>query len=503
MKKSKYIVVLVGVVLLGGWWLGYSQGQKENLLRDLELFNRTLKKVISYYVEEPNTHELIEFALDGMLNSLDPMSQLLDPDEYNKLLVETKGKFGGLGIEITIRDGVLTVVSPLKDTPAERIGIQAWDRIVKIEGESTESITVIEAVKKLRGDPGTQVTITIQREGLEELIDYTITRAIIKIDNIPFYELLDDEIGYISLVHFSEGAGENLKKTITELVEKGAKKLILDIRNNHGGLLTEAVKVTQNFLPKGKTVVSTRGRVSSSNVEYRTTRDSSFDEHPLVVLVNRGSASASEILAGAIQDWERGLVMGDTTFGKGSVQRPFSLIDGYVLKLTTAKYYTPSGRCIHKGKKLEVESDSVYHTLGTLRRQLVGGGGIIPDLVIKPKKLSEFEIELLRKGIFPKFADQYTLFHPGLSKPTTLDPSVLDEFQELLGEQEIIYDPEEFAESEDFIMEKIEEEVYLKLYGRDGAYRVALTHDQLVAQATELLSKAESFEELFELTNRF
>lgn len=505
MKRLRYtavLVVLIGVVLLGGWWLGYSQGQRENLRQDLDLFVRTLQIVIGNYVEEPSSSKLIESSIDGMLNSLDPHSQLLDPDEYNELMVGTRGKYGGLGIQITIRDNVLTVVSPLKGTPAERIGIQAGDRIVKIEGKSTEGITLKEAVKKLRGDPGTKVTITIQREGLEELIDYTITREIIKIDNIPFYELLDDNIGYILLGNFSKDAGENIEKVIDELVDKGARKLILDIRNNHGGLLQEAVRVTENFIPAGKTIVSTRGRIPSSNKEFKSMREPSFDGYPLVILVNGGSASASEILAGAVQDWDRGLVMGDTTFGKGSVQTVFPLSEGYALKLTTAKYYTPSGRCIHKGEIVGAEVDSGFHTLGAFHREILGGGGIIPDVVVESEKLNDFETELLRKGIFLKFASKYTLSHPELAKPITLEPSVLDQFKELLADQEILYTPDKFEESRDFIMRKIEEEICFKLFGRDEAYRVTLEHDKLVEQAKELLSKAESSEELFNLVNQ-
>lgn len=506
MRKIKYVavpIVIAGVVLLGGWWLGYSQGRRGNLKQNLDLFAKTLHIVIHNHVEEPDSRELIESSIDGMLNSLDPHSQLLDPDEYNELMVGTRGKYGGLGIQITIRDDILTVVSPLNGTPAERIGIQAGDRIVKIEEKSTEGITLKEAVKKLRGDPGTKVTITIQREELKELIDYTITREIIKIDNIPFYQLFDDDIGYVILANFSNQAGENLQEVLTELVEKGAKKLILDIRNNHGGLLKEAVSVTENFLPSGKAIVSTRGRISPSNREFRSTGTPSFDEYPLVILVNGGSASASEILAGAIQDWDRGLVIGDTTFGKGSVQTIFPLDDGYALKLTTAKYYTPSGRCIHKAEGIETESDSGFYTLGRLQREIVGGGGIIPDLVMKPDKLNDFETEVLRRGIPAKFASRYTLSHPELSQPITLGPAVLDEFEELLAEQEILYTPEKYEESRDFVMRKIEEEIYFKLYGRDEAYRVALDHDQLVEKAKDLLSRAESFEELFHLVNQF
>jgi carboxyl-terminal processing protease len=505
MSRSKYLVivpVLVGVILLGGWWLGYSQGQRENLRQELDRFSRILQVVIHSYVEEPLSTELIEASIDGMLNSLDPNSQLLDPEEHEELMVGTQGQFGGLGIQITIRDEILTVVSPLKDTPAERIGIQAGDRIVKIEEESTQGITLKDAVKKLRGDPGTKVTITIQREGLEDLADYTITREIIKIDNIPFYDILGDNVGYIALVNFSKGAGENLEDVIVELVDRGADKLIVDIRNNHGGLLKEAVRVTENFIPPGRTVVSTRGRVPISNKQFKSQNEPSYTENPLVILVNGGSASASEILAGAVQDWDRGLVMGDTTFGKGSVQTVYPLDYEYALKLTTAKYYTPSGRCIHKGEQLQVEADSGFSTLGSLKREITGGGGIVPDLVMVPELLNDFETELLRESIFAKFASRYTVAHPDLRRPVRVGPSVVGEFDDFLAEQEIEYSSEELEESTDFVLRRIDQEISLKLFGRDEAYRASIESDPLIRKAIELLSGADSFEELLEVAGQ-
>jgi len=504
MRKLKYagaFAILAAVVLLGGWWLGYSQNGRQNLKSDLNLYSRILESVLRNYVEEPNSHELIESSINGMLGSLDPMCELMDPEEYNELMVGTRGKYGGLGIWITIRDEVLTVVSPLKDTPAERIGIQSGDRIVKIEGESTEGITLKEAVNTLRGDPGTKVTITIEREGLDELIDYTLTREVITVDNIPFYELLEGDIGYIPLVHFSEGAGENLEDAVQELVGMGAKKLILDIRNNHGGLLTEAVRVTENFLPVGKTIVSTRGRIQASNKEFKSLREPSFGDYPLVILVNGGSASASEILAGAIQDWDRGLVMGDTTFGKGAVQTTLPVGDGYVLKLTTAKYYTPSGRCIHKGEELAESPDSVYRTIGNLQREVTGGGGIIPDLVVEPGKYSAFETDLLRRDVFQKFASRYAVAHPELPRPVVVDASAVGEFAAYLTDEEIAYSDEDLDKSREFVMRRIEEEISLKLYGREEAYRVALKHDKIVEKAKELLSKASSREDVFSLAS--
>ncbi|MBN2097428.1 MAG: S41 family peptidase [Candidatus Omnitrophica bacterium] len=324
-----------------------AQPAADDFYEDIELFTDTLTLIRSEYVEESKYKDLIYGALKGMLSSLDPYSQFLDPQAYKEVKVETEGEFGGLGIEIAIKDGLLTIISPIDDTPAFRAGLKADDRIVKIEGELTRDITLLEAVKKLRGKPGTDVTITILREGAEKLLDITVTRDIIKVKSIRRAKLLDDNIGYIRLSEFQERSPEELEQALSQLEDLGMDSLILDLRNNPGGLLDSAVKVAEKFIPAGKEIVSTRGRINRQNMVFSSSLRGKHRSYPLVVLISKGSASGSEIVAGAIQDYHRGILLGTKSFGKGSVQTVIPLADGSALRLTTSKYFTPSGRCIH------------------------------------------------------------------------------------------------------------------------------------------------------------
>jgi carboxyl-terminal processing protease len=321
--------------------------QKDNFYEEIELFADTLAIIRSEYVDETKMKDLIYGALEGMLSSLDPYSQFMDPDTYNEVKVETEGEFGGLGIEITIKDGMLMIITPLDDTPAYKAGLKAGDRIVKIDDKLTKNITLLEAVKKLRGKPGTEVKLTIMREGEKELLDFTIKRGIIKIKSIKEARILEDNIGYIRIAEFQENTPQDLEKALLDLEKQHMEGLILDLRNNPGGLLDVAVKVVDKFIDKGKVVVTTQGRIKSQNLEFKS-HFSPHPHYPLVVLVNGGSASGSEIVAGAIQDHKRGILLGTKTFGKGSVQTIIPLKDGSALRLTTSKYFTPKGRAIHE-----------------------------------------------------------------------------------------------------------------------------------------------------------
>ncbi len=319
----------------------------EDVYKELELFEHALSIVRSDYVEEPEAKQLIYGALKGMLATLDPYSQFLDPDSYNELKVETEGEFGGLGIEITIKDDLLTVIAPIDDTPAFHADLRSGDRIVKIEGELTRGITLLEAVKKLRGKPGTKVTLTILREGEDALKDVTLERAIIKIQSVREAKLLDDQIGYLRLSDFREQTPKELEQSLAKLKAEKMDSLILDLRNNPGGLLDVAVTVSELFLQRRELIVTTKGRLRNQNLEFHARDDGSINGLPLVVLINEGSASASEIVAGAIQDHHKGIILGMKSHGKASVQTIFPLKDGSALRLTTSKYFTPNGRSIH------------------------------------------------------------------------------------------------------------------------------------------------------------
>jgi len=377
----RWWTVAAALLIAFGWAQANSAEAKrpndEEVYKELELFTDALSIVQSDYVEEPGAKDLIYGALKGMLATLDPYSQFLDPDSYNELRVETEGHFGGLGIEITIRDELLTVISPIDDTPAFRVGLMAGDRIVKIDGELTRGITLLEAVKKLRGRPQTEVTLTVLREGENKLQDFTITRDIITIKSIREARLLEDSIGYIKLSDLRENTSRDLREAVERLREEEMDSIILDLRNNPGGLLDVSIAVAELFLERRQLVVSTKGRLRHQNLELRTRIDGIINDIPLVVMINEGSASASEIVAGAIQDHHRGVVIGMKSHGKASVQTIFPLKDGSALRLTTSKYFTPSGRSIH-------------------------GEGIIPDVVVPFEREDAEEDKDQAEEIFKK-----------------------------------------------------------------------------------------------------
>ena len=321
-------------------------GENERIYQQLELFEHALSVVESDYVESPDAKRLVYGALKGMLSTLDPYSQFLDPDSYNELKVDTEGEFGGLGIELTVRDDLLTVITPIDDTPAYRAGLAPGDRIVKINGQLTRGMGVHDAVKLLRGKPNTSVALTVLREGESSLREVTLERAIIKIDSVRKAVMLEEHIAYVRLSDFRERSAEELSAKLQTLNVGEMEGLILDLRNNPGGLLDVAVSVAELFLDRHQLVVSTKGRLRNQNQELRTRISGLAREVPLVVLINEGSASASEIVAGAIQDHHRGVLIGTPSHGKASVQTIFPLKDGSALRLTTSKYFTPSGRLI-------------------------------------------------------------------------------------------------------------------------------------------------------------
>ncbi|MCD6430290.1 MAG: S41 family peptidase [Deltaproteobacteria bacterium] len=330
----------------------------------IKLYTDTLSLVQKNYVEKVEVKKLVYGSIKGMLSDLDPHSSFMPPDMFKEMQVETTGSFGGLGIEITIRDGVLTVVSPIEDTPAFRAGVEAGDRIIKINGELSKDMTLMEAVKKMRGPKGTEITISIMRQGLSSLLDITIIRDIIKVVSVKS-KMLSDDIAYIRLTQFQARTYADLNRKMKELKkEHPISGLVLDMRNNPGGLLQQAVKVSDYFLKSGL-IVYTDGRISKQNMRYQAYDDGTEGDYPIVVLVNGGSASASEIVAGALQDHKRALVMGTPSFGKGSVQTIIPLEDGSAVRLTTSLYYTPSGRSIQaKG----IEPDVLVEA-GTVVRQ--------------------------------------------------------------------------------------------------------------------------------------
>ena len=349
-RKTAFIVILIAVIssagfMLSKWSLLDVVYAKEDFhYQRIKTFTESLSLVKQNYVEEVEEKDLVYGAIKGMLSSLDPHSSFMPPEAFKEMQIDTKGEFGGLGIQIGIKNKILTIISPIDDTQAYNAGVKAGDKIVKIDGESTKDITLFEAVSQLRGPKGTSVTITIVREGLDKTKDISIVRDIIKLKSVKS-EVMDDSIGYVKLTQFQEKTSSDLKKALKKLSKENITSLILDLRNNPGGLLKGAVDVSSQFLSPGKLVVYIKGR-SGDKTEFDTTNGGKYFDYPMVVLVNEGSASASEIVAGALQDWNQALIIGTQTFGKGSVQTVMPLSDGSALRLTTARYYTPKDRSI-------------------------------------------------------------------------------------------------------------------------------------------------------------
>jgi carboxyl-terminal processing protease len=363
--KRRLIFGLVAVLLVLNLAIGakiylssaHAADRKDSPDANLEIFADVLQKVRTSYVDGTNLtyHELVTAALKGMVGSLDPHSEFLDADDYQQLQDDTEGQFGGLGLEVAMKDGFITVVAPMDDSPGSRAGILSGDRIVKIDGKSADKLPLEDAVKQLRGNPGTQVTITIQRPSTGVEKNFTLTRSIIQMNMVEDingkkeFPLGADKIGYVRITEFEDKTGDELEAALQKLQAQGMKALVLDLRWNPGGLLDEAVDVCGKFLPRGQLVVTTEGRDPDENSVCRA--EGSGDElkgEPIVVLVNLGSASASEIVTGCLQDLHRAVILGEKTFGKGSVQSIFPLDDGSALKLTVAKYYTPSHKVIHE-----------------------------------------------------------------------------------------------------------------------------------------------------------
>lgn len=435
---------------------------KENI----GLFGAVYREISTRYVDEIDPQEFMRAGIDGMLSTLDPYTVFLDEKTAGDLHIMTAGEYGGVGIEIGVRgkDKVLTVISPIEDSPAARLGIRPGDKIVEINGQSTYGFTTSDAADLLRGEAGTTVDIKIERIGIPEPISYTLERAVITIKDVSYAGLLENGTGYIRLTRFSRNAGSDIKRALLELKKSGMTSLILDLRHNPGGLLPAAVEVAQNFIPKGGEIVSTRGRDRVSHRRYASQIDPVCSDVPIVVLVDEGSASASEIVSGALQDLDRALIVGQTTFGKGLVQSLVDFKDGNSLKVTTARYYTPSGRLIQKLDYFNDSEDSVLHAVPLNEepaseeryytksgRIVYGGGGIMPDLEVLPETLDHYETDLMRTGYFYDFCSDYLSQHSEKTD-ASITPEILAEFQDYLKAKEYRFRSEIEEELEDLLV---------------------------------------------------
>jgi len=420
----------------------------------IKLFGKVYRDVNQRYVDPIDPEEMIKASINGMLGILDPYTVYFEPEQTDNLEIITKGRYSGVGIEISLRgaDKELTVISPIPGTPAARKGIRAGDVIIAVDGGSTAGFTTADASKVIRGPEGSNVTLTIRRNGYDKPLEYTLTREVIPLHDVLYADMLDDDIGYIKLARFSGRAGEELEDALQELLSRSPEisGLVLDLRSNPGGLLPSAVEVAQQFLEPGDQILSTRGRSPNSTRAFRASGTPLAADIPLVVLINGGSASASEIVAGAIQDHDRGVIVGSTTFGKGLVQSVVYLPGGSALKITTARYYTPSGRLIQRDrtegedetathKQIPVDLPSEDSTASTTAdepehyftsggREMFGGGGITPDIAIEQPELDPVVVEMYRQDLFFTFINDWLSRH---ERPDTVKVTeeMLDEFE--------------------------------------------------------------------------
>jgi carboxyl-terminal processing protease len=537
MKQRWGVIGVVAVIsfLSGGWLLQRGVASGGNVYQQARLFDDVLGHVSAYYVDSIGEGQLYDQAARGLLEELkDPYSVLLTGDDYKALAEQTSGNYAGLGIQIDVRDGWITVVAPLPETPAERAGVQTGDQIIEVDGKSTEGWKNDQAVKALRGAPGTKITIGVRRSGIADPITFTMTRAQIHIRSVPAGTLFGGGIGYISLNPVSETSADELREEITAMKAKGMKSLILDLRLNPGGLLDQGVKVADLFLDAKQEIVATRGRARGSTKQFYDDARQAWPDLPIVVLVNDGTASAAEIIAGALQDHDRAVVVGTPTFGKGLVQTLFPLGDGVALKLTTARWYTPSGRTIQRIAKNEEDqaaqaaveagdsisdsmankehSDSairerpIYHT--DAGRVVRGGGGIVPDLVVRPDSLSSGEREFAKElgAHVPEYRDVLTTFALDAKKSGSVKsedfkvtPDMRQAVLQRLKAKGVDLPPAVFDSASRLIGDQLGYEIARYVFGRPAEFRRRASDDEQMQAAMDLLRKAQSPKELMSL----
>ena len=537
MKQRWGLIALVALISFfsGGWLLQRGAASDGNVYQQARLFDDVLGHVNTYFVDSIGETGLYQKATHGMLEQLmDPYSVLLTGDDYKALTEQTSGNYAGLGIQIDVRDGWITVVAPLPETPAERAGIETGDQIIEVDGKSTEGWKNDQAVKALRGEAGSKIAITVRRGGIPEPIKYRLTRARIHMKSVPQGTLFDAGVGYISLNPVSETSAEELRQEITAMKAKGMKSLIMDLRGNPGGLLDQGVKVADLFLDARQEIVSTRGRARGSTKEFFDEARQVWPDLPIVVLVNDGTASAAEIIAGALQDHDRAVVVGAPTFGKGLVQTLFPLGEGVALKLTTARWFTPSGRTIQRIAKdeedqaaqaaLAVVSDTVpgapdkestdsalkerpifYTDAGRVVR---GGGGIVPDLVIRPDTLTDAEREFakaLGNGL-PQYRDVLTTLaleakntSAVKSETFTVTSAMRQQVYQRLRAKDVQISSAVFNGAGGLIDEQLGYEITRYVFGRPAEFRRRAAQDLQMRTAMGLLRKAQTPKQLLSL----
>ena len=516
----------------GGWLVQRGIAADGGTYQQARLFDDVLNHVSAYFVDSIPESELYKRASNGMLESLkDPYSSLLVDDDYKALTESTTGNYAGLGIQIDVRDGYITVVAPLPETPAERAGIETGDRIVEVDGKSTESWKNDQAVKALRGAPGSKVAIRVLRASTSQAVVFNMTRATIHLKSVPTGTMFDGGVGYISLNPVAETSALELNAEVTQMRAKGMKAMILDLRRNPGGLLDQGVKVTDLFLDPGQSIVATRGRARGSSRGFKDGAAQAWPDMPIVTLVDEGTASAAEIISGALQDHDRAVVVGTPTFGKGLVQTLFPIGEGVALKLTTARWFTPSGRTIQRvAKDQEEQVLQAYAEAGVLAdsvkpktdtslaarpifttdagRKVRGGGGIVPDVIVKQDTLTVGERELVRAfgeklGVYRDVLTAYAIALKEQKRVPneqfTVTAAMRGEAIARMAAKGLTLDPAVVARGGSLIDQQLGYEIARYVFGRQAEFRRRNADDPQMQAALGLLRKANSPRDLLAL----
>lgn len=503
------IMKLIIVCITGSVFLAFTNASQQKMVDDefkddWNAFCQALNSLEQYRAKEETIENIVHGGIRGMLATLDPHTHFLDKTAFQYMQEEQEGSFFGIGISFDISpDGFLRVVSPIEGTPAYNLGIKAGDRIVRIDGESTKNITEVGVIQKLRGQRGTKVIVTIEREGHDELIDFAIVRDRIPLLTVREPYMIRPGIGYIKITQFSRPTNDELLEALDKLRNQGLKKLIIDLRNNPGGLLDQAVEVTDNFVSEGDTIVSTSGRIAQSKYEFKARKEQVFNKIPIVVLVNGGSASASEIVAGALQDLDRAIIVGTRSYGKGLVQRQYPLPLDTAIQITTAKYYTPSKRCIQqpyttphdryfqskeKAEELQFEDRDFYTSKHG--RTIEGGGGIVPDIIVE-QQIPDSILKLAVKEIFFNFAVQFSQDKKGIEKNFSPSDDVFRDFQEFSRKEGLDFDEKIWQKDKEQIKLWIAQEIISAFYGLEERLKVSNEHDYQLMKALEAFPEAE------------
>lgn len=511
------ILVAMALSLLLGFGLARGLQATDDLRSQLDVFTQVLYLVENHYVDEPDNQKLIRGAIDGMLKTLDPHTVFLPQQRAEQMDEQFSGEYSGIGVQFEIRDGEITVLSAIEGTPSYRLGIHAGDKIVEISHKPVpKTVTNDDVFKQLRGPAGSTVDISIARMDQDDLLRFTIERAKIPIESIPYTYMIRPGVGYVRIIRFSQTTGDELEKSLATLRAQGMKQLVIDLRSNSGGLLSQAVDVLDQLVPANKLLVYTRGRIPSANADYKSSERPKTDNIPIVVLIDHGSASASEIVSGALQDLDRGLVAGTNSFGKGLVQNQLRLSDGSKLLLTIAKYYTPSGRLIQRdytkfddreeyaadAMQSDVPSDSVLATRPKFQtpsgRTVYGGGGIYPDVVIKDDtNLSRLQADMIQKRVFFEFATHYLARHKSekftaqsWDKNFKLADSDWSELRKTMDARKVAVTDSAWTADRGFMLQEVRSELASATVGQTERYRIITEDDTQLNAALELFPRA-------------